>query len=157
MDVVQINRHQFEEKYSFIEAAVGPVTCNPLKNQNVYKVKQNMEFICEQNLADFEDEESTHESCADILKDVNYYCNFFGGKAIKNSEGLVAFSTVLGWVLSGPITFRNSCFTDVCFEIHSMRCNIDNIEKKPENLETKNKCVIYNFERDIFHNGQRHN
>ena len=56
MDVVQINRHQFEEKYSFIEAAVVPVTCNPLKKQNVYKVKQNMEFICEQNLADLEDE-----------------------------------------------------------------------------------------------------
>ena len=29
LDVVQTNKHQFEEKYSFIEAVVVPVKCKP--------------------------------------------------------------------------------------------------------------------------------
>ena len=128
LDVVQLKiKHQFEEKYNFVEALVVPVICSPLKNQNISTLKQNMEFISELDLADFEDDESTHESRVGILIGVDYYFNFFLGKILKNSEGLVASSTVLGWVLSGPITLGNSSFTSVCFETHSMRCNIENI------------------------------
>ena len=80
----------------------------------------------------------------------------------------MASSTVLGWVLSGPITLRNSSFTNVCFETHSMHCNIENIGQEAENLEsvlskfwsvenieTKDNRVIHDFEKYIFHNGQR--
>ena len=113
-----------------------------------------MEFISELDLADSEDDESTHESRVGILIGVDYYFNFFLGKILKNSEGLVASSTVLGWVLSGPITLGNSSFTRVCFETYSMHCNIENIAQEAENLEsvlnkfwsveniqTKNYCV----------------
>ena len=75
----------------------------------------------------------------------------------------MASSTVLGWVLSGPITLRNSSFTNVCFETHSMHCNIENIGQEAENLEsvlskfwsvenieTKDNCVIHDFEKYIF-------
>ena len=41
-------------------------------------------------------------------------------------------STVLGWVLNGPITLGNSSFASVCFETHSMRCNIENIGLEAE-------------------------
>ena len=55
-----------------------------------------MEFISELDLADSKDDESTHESRVGILIRVDYYFNFFLGKILKISEGLVAFSTVLG-------------------------------------------------------------
>ena len=128
LDVVQLKiKHQFEEKYNFVEALVVPVICSPLKNQNISTLKQKMEFISELDLADFEDDESTHESRVGILIGVDYYFNFFLGKIFKNSKGLVASLTVLGGVLSGPITLGNSSFTIVCFETHAMRCNVENI------------------------------
>ena len=128
-----------------------------------------MEFISELDLVDFEDDESTHESRVGILIGVDYYFNFFLGKILKNSEGLMATSTVLGWVLSGPITLGNSSLTSVCFETHSMRCNVENNGEEAENLESvlkkfwcvegieaKDNCVIHDFEKYIFHNGQRY-
>ena len=78
-------------------------------------------------------------------------------------------STVLGWVLSGLITLGNSSFTSSCFETHSMHCNIENIGQEAENLEsvlnkfwnvenieTKDNCMIHDFEKYIFHSGQRY-
>ena len=125
-----------------------------------------MEFVSE---LDFEDDETTHESRVGILIGVDYYFKFFLGKILKNSEGLVASSTVLGWVWSGPINLGNSSFTSVCFETHSMRCNVENIGEGAENLESvlnkfwsvenveaKDNCVIHDFEKYIFHNGQRY-
>ena len=55
-----------------------------------------MEFISELDLADFEDDESTHESRVGIFIGVDYYFNFFLEKIFKNSKGLVASLTVLG-------------------------------------------------------------
>ena len=55
-----------------------------------------MEFTSELDLADFENNEPTHESHVGILIGVDYYFNFFLGKILKNLEILVAFSTVLG-------------------------------------------------------------
>ena len=81
----------------------------------------------------------------------------------------MASSTVLGRVLSGPITLGSSSFTSVCFETHSIRCNIENVGQEAESLEsilnkfscvensgTKDNCVIHDFEKYIFHNGQRY-
>ena len=137
LNAVQLKiKHQFEEKYNFVEALVIPVIYSPLKNQNISTVKQNMEFISELDLADFEDTETTHESRVGILIGVDYYFNFFLGKILKNSEDLVALSTVLGWVLSEPINLGNSSFTSVCFETHSMRCNVENIAEGADNLES---------------------
>ena len=81
----------------------------------------------------------------------------------------MASSTVLGWVLSGLITLGNSSFTSSCFETHSMHCNIETIGQEAENLEsvlnkfwnvenieTKDNCVIHDFEKYIFHSGQRY-
>ena len=62
----------------FIEDLVGPVTCNLLKTKTfIYIVKQNMEFFCEQDLADFQDNESTHKSRVGNFLGVGYYYNFF--------------------------------------------------------------------------------
>ena len=128
-----------------------------------------MEFISELDLADSEDDESTHESRVGILIGVHHYFDFFFGKILKNSEGLVASSTVLGWVLSGPVTLGSSSFTSVCFETHPMRCNPENVGQETENLEsvltkfwsvenieTKNHCVIHFFEKYVFHNWQKY-
>ena len=65
--------------------------------------------------------------------------------------------------MSGP------SFTGVCFETYSMRCNVKNSGEGVENLESvlnkfwsvenveaKGNCVIHDFEKHIFHNGQRY-
>ena len=76
-----------------------------------------MEFICEQDLKTMNQHKNHVQA---FFLDVIYYYNFSLGKIVTKLEGLVYSSTVLGWVLSGPIIFRNSCFTNICFEIHSM-------------------------------------
>ena len=124
-----------------------------------------MEFISELDLAGFEDDKAMHESRVGILIEVDCYFNFFLGKILKYSECLVASSTVLGWVLNGPITLGNSSFTSVCFETQSMRCNVENIGEGAENLESvlnkfcsvenikvKDNCVIHDFEKHVFQN-----
>ena len=87
LDVVQLKiKHQFEEKYNFVEALVAPGICSPLKNGKISTIKQNMEFASELDLADFEDDESTHESGVGTLIGVDYYFNFFLGKILRDSE-----------------------------------------------------------------------
>ena len=56
LDVVQLKiKHQFAEKYNFVEALVVLVICSPLKNQNT-------KFVSELDLADFVGDGSTHEA-----------------------------------------------------------------------------------------------
>ena len=94
-----------------------------VKKQNISSVKQNIKFISELDLR--------HESRVGILIiGADYYYSFFLGKIIKNSEDLVDSSTVLGWILSEPATMGNSCFTGVCFESHSMHCNVKSVGKE---------------------------
>ena len=78
-------------------------------------------------MANFEDDESTHESHMNFERWwlLSY---FYLEKIIKSCEYLITFSSVLEVLLSGPITLRNSCYTGVCFETHSMRCNVENID-----------------------------
>ena len=150
--------------------------CSLLKSQNISTVKQNMEFISELGLADFEEDELMHKSMHECMKHVwgvlivvDHYFNFFLGKTLKKSEGLVASSTVLGWVLSGPITLVNSSFTSVYLETHSLRCDVENIREvtenlekvlykfsRVENIEAKDNCVINDLEKYIFHNRKRY-
>ena len=79
----------------------------------------------------------------------------------------MASSKILRWVLLKPITLGSCSFSSLCFETHSMRCNVENIEEGAENLESvlnkfwnvrnieaKDNCVIHDFEKYIFHNGQ---
>ena len=76
-------KHQFEGKYNFVEVLIVPVMCSPLKNQNISTVKQNIEFISELCLTDFENDETMHESRVGILIGVDSYFNFFLGKTWK--------------------------------------------------------------------------
>ena len=39
LDVQLKIKHQFEEKYNFVEALVVPVIYSPLKNQNLFTLK----------------------------------------------------------------------------------------------------------------------
>ena len=58
---------------------------------------------------------------------MDFYNNFFLGKRLKNAEGLAAFSTVLGWVLSGPVSYEDSSVSTNFIETHSMRCDIETV------------------------------
>ena len=109
LDVVQLKvKHRFKDSFMFIEALIVPVICSPLKKQHFSASKENNKFLSNLTLADFEDDESSHECRVGILVGVDFYNNLFLGKRLKNAEGLAAFSTVLGWVLSGPVSFEDS-------------------------------------------------
>ena len=42
LDVVQLKtKHQFEEKYNFVEALVVTAICSPLKNQKIWNLFLN--------------------------------------------------------------------------------------------------------------------
>ena len=65
--------------------------------------------------------------------------------------------------------FGKFLFYQCFFWTDSLSCNVKNIGKEAknlenilnqfwslENIETKDNCVVQNFERDIFYNGQRY-
>ena len=52
LDVQLKIKHQFEEKYNFVEAFIVPVICSPLKNKNISAIEENKEFVSELDLAD---------------------------------------------------------------------------------------------------------
>ena len=72
-----------------------------------------MQTVKKLGLVDFGDDESTHESRVGILIVVFYYFHFLFGKTLQKLEGLVTSLTILGWVLSRPITWGDSSFASV--------------------------------------------
>ena len=98
LDVVQLKIiHRYENRCIFIEALCDPVICKPLKNQEIAFVRSKFGNFSKLELADFNENSSEFG----ILVGVDYYHQFFTGNVIKNEAGLVAPSSVLGWVLSG--------------------------------------------------------
>ena len=78
----------------------------------------------------------------------------------------VACETILGWVLSGPLSNEDSFSS--CLTTNSVRCSIkrsleenDNLKQKLslfweiENVNPFDECVINQLEKDIVFNGDR--
>ena len=118
-------------------------------------------------LADFNNRYG--ESSVGILVGVDLYHSFISGKVIKGTSGPVASASVLGWVLSGPVSSENCCSTQFCFKTHSMRCDVRGTGEEIDELRSdlmrfwsaetvgnSDECVIHEFEKEIFHNGERY-
>ena len=79
-----------------------------------------MGFISELDLADFEDDESTHESRVGILIEVDYYLNFFLGKTFKKigrfSGFFNSFKIGIEWTnYFGKFFFYQCLFSDLFY------------------------------------------
>ena len=75
----------------------------------------------------------------------------------------------IGWVLSDPVSSENCSSTPFCFATHSMRCDVTRTGKEVDELRSdlmrfwsaetvgkSDECVIHQFEKKIFHNGERY-
>ena len=107
-----------------IEAYVVPVICASLQGQNIEHAKQTYLHLNGLKLADETCEQQDAE--IDLLVGSDQMWQFFSGQKISGKSGVcpVAFETLLGWVLSGPVEgkydpkllsashyfCRNSCF-----------------------------------------------
>ena len=80
-------------------------------------------------LADFNENSDWNENSDElpigILVGVDYYYQFFTAKVIKNEDGPVASSSVLGWVLSGHFPCQEGSSSCLSVKTHSMRCFLE--------------------------------
>ena len=168
LDVVQLKiKHRYENRCIFVEALCYPVICKPLKNQEIAFDRSKFGNFSKLELAGFI--ENSLQLLIGSLVGVDYYHQFFTGKAIKNEAVPLASSSVVRWVLSGsfPWAERSSSFSNA--EIHSISCflerkldkndflreemnrfwEIDTIRKLEENVTDQ-------FEKEIQFNGTRY-
>ena len=162
LDVVQFKvKYRSENKYVFVEALCVPVICSPLTKQYLSLAQRKFDHVSKLDLADFNDRYG--ESSVGILVGVDLYHSFISGKVIKSTSGPVASASVLGWVLSGPVSSENCCSTQFCFETHSMRCDVRGTGEEVDELRSdlmrfwsaetvgkSDECVIHEFERKYF-------
>ena len=99
-----------------------------------------------------------------------FLSKFMTSKVIRGIEGCsVASSSILGWVLSGPMlserninekTIMNLCINTnlsgsveyVCSEIDDIRSDLQKIWSV-EKMESTDECVVHKYENNIIHNG----
>ena len=120
-------------------------------------------------LADYDHDSSQFH--VGVLIGLDHYHSFFTGHVIKTNGGPVANETILGWVLSGPISStEKSSHTNFCTTSHVRRCSFeacpastdDTLRKDldkfwaVENVAGSDQCVIHQFEKEIAFNGERY-
>ena len=104
-DVTQFAvRSPYDGVTVFVSAYVVPTVCAPLRDQATDLAVAEYPYLNGLPLADFpatnDDEMSVH-----ILIGSDFYWNFMKGGVIKSQGwGPVAMESVLGWILSGPIS-----------------------------------------------------
>lgn len=87
-----------------IEAFVVPTICSPIGSQEINTAKNQFTHIRDIELAD--GDHGNKELEIDLLIGADFMWLFFTGatKRGENGEGPVASCTILGWVLSGPVS-----------------------------------------------------
>ena len=87
-----------------IEVFVVPTICSPIESQEINTAKNQFAHLQDIELAD--SNHGNEELQIDLLIGANFMWSFFTGvtKRAENNEGPVASCTILGWVLSGPVS-----------------------------------------------------
>ena len=107
LDVVQVRvKSRFTGKFIYLEVLCVPIICSPLTKQKISTATQLFSSLRNLTLADFDYESS--EFPIGLLIGLGYYHSFFSGKSFKTKGGPTAVETVLGWILSGPISSSNN-------------------------------------------------
>ena len=155
-----------------IEVLCVPFICDPLTSQNISKAIENYPVLKPLKLAD---RNSFSNIDVDVLIGVDYYHSFFSGKIIKTVvSGPTASETILGWVLSGPVSSDKprTSYSNLCATSHVMRCAFEPADSSIEdplrnelkrfweienvNSYSSQDCVVHQFEKDIRYNGERY-
>ena len=99
--------------------------------QEIFFAQENCEHLLKLELADFD--EVSSEFPVGLLIGFDYYFCFFTNKVMKKSCGPVACETILGWLLSGPLSSEHSFSS--CLTAHSMHCTVERtLEENDRNL-----------------------
>ena len=87
-----------------IEVFVVPTICSPIGSQEINTAKNQFAHLQDIELAD--SNHGNEELQIDLLIGADFMWSFFTGvtKRAENDEGPVASCTILGWVLSGPVS-----------------------------------------------------
>ena len=94
--------------YEYVKALCMPVICSPMQRQEKSRACKNFPHISMLTLADFDD--ISKDFPIDLLIGCDLYHKFMAGKVIRGIEGSpVASSSLLGWVLSGPMPSEKKC------------------------------------------------
>ena len=121
-----------------MEALCVPIICSSLQRQNVSLAVNQFKQISKLLLADHDD--GSLDFHVDVLAGIDFYHSFVSGRIIRSSMGgLVASKSVLGWVLSGPISQENNNnnknTTKPYTSIYSMHCEVESeINELRQNL-----------------------
>ena len=169
LDVVRLFIKYGINKRLCIEVLCVPFICDPLTSQNISTATAKFPSLKSLRLADFD---SASDFEVDLLIGLDYYHSFFSGKVIKNIGGPTASETVLGWVLSGPVSSDKSetSFSNLCHTSHVLRAafkpadpSIDDPLRNDlkrfweiESMSSTQDCVVHQFEKDIRFNGERY-
>ncbi|XP_044164876.1 uncharacterized protein LOC122948842 [Acropora millepora] len=87
-----------------IEVFVVPTICSPIGSQQINTAQNQFAHLQDIELAD--SNHGNEELQIDLLIGADFMWSFFTGvtKRAENNEGPVASCTILGWVLSGPVS-----------------------------------------------------
>ena len=167
LNVVQLLvRNKKDGSFVFIEALVVPFICSPLTGQSISIACEKYDHLSSLELADIGSNSPSVE--IGLLIGADFYNEFFTGRRVSGGKGEpVAYDTLLGWVLCGPVKGKLSkCHS---FESHAML--IPSVQSEPESdvlrselnkfwsvesVDTEDDCVVHQFQKDIVFNGERY-
>ena len=98
---------------------VVPLICEPLTCQPVSFCRDNFDYLQDLDLADPSDGSSRLD--VDILIGSDLYWQLVTGETRCKNPGPVAVNTVLGWVLSGPVSSTTPDVPSACLVTHTLR------------------------------------
>ena len=100
-----------------------PVICSRLKGQRIDVAREHFDFIKGVNISNTEVDDSRE---IDILIGSDYYWTVVNGEIQRCTEnGLVAISSKLGWIFSGPIKEGLETITAANLVTHVMKVGIE--------------------------------
>ena len=119
---------KFVDNMSIYITALGvPTVCGPISGQRIDLAKEQHPFLRELRLAD---NGVTNGKGIVLLIGADFYCNIVGGTVKRDDHsGLIAISSKLGWLISGPVKEKiNKCHVNVA-STHVMKIEWETSER----------------------------
>ena len=102
-DVVELRVHGCDGDDVLITANSVPNICPPPEAQCIEICKAEFSHLSGLKLSDEAGSKTFRNDCMDILIGVDYYWSFVYNDFRRGPAGPVAWSSKLGWILSGPV------------------------------------------------------
>ena len=111
----------------YITALGVPTMCGRISGQRIDLAKEQHPFLCELRLAN---NGVTNGKRIDLLIGADFYWNIVGGTVKRDDHSsLIAISSKLGWLISGPVNEKiNKCHVNVA-STHLMKIECETSER----------------------------